>query len=76
MPRCARQQRPPRREPSTALQDLYQRNAALENALKFIGHHACLYRERGECLLDCLGAVVCDTTDLRLVPLLGPETRT
>lgn len=49
------------------LDDLRSHNAALENALKFMGRNVCVYRNQGECLAGCLGIVVCDVEGLRLV---------
>ena len=54
-------------EANRHLNDALERNAALETALKFMSRHTCLYRQRGECLMDCLGAMICDLTGLRLV---------
>ena len=54
-------------EANRHLNDALERNADLENALKFMSRHTCLYRARGECLLDCLGAMICALTGLRMV---------
>ena len=58
----------PASQANREIDDLRKRNAALENALEFVGRQVCAYRARGECLLDCQGAMVCDLTGLKLVP--------
>ena len=54
-------------EANRRLIDALERNAALETALKFMSRHTCLYRKRGECLLDCQDAMICDLTGLKMV---------
>ncbi len=51
----------------TDIDKLRSISARLANALSFVGQRCCKYRAERKCLIDCQGAVICDTTDLVLV---------
>jgi len=58
-------------EANRLLNDALDRNAQLARALEFVSQNCCLYRARGQCLMDCTGAILCNLTGLKLVQ---PET--
>ncbi len=52
---------------------LRKMNAQILTAIEFVQKNCCKWAAQGECLIYCLGAIACDTTDLTLVDADGKE---